>query len=164
MAGAVLLGRADIEDGDLAALHAAHELIPLDSLHRSARFEVLARDLIDLGESRLREPPEREEEAADLVVREAVLDVQALLLCVDESSGAQHLEVLRSIGDGDGGLLGECLDGARALAEQIQQLEPLGRRDGFPEPGELLVDGVLEPPMGRRHAVKYSTAYLNCQE
>ena len=61
-------------------------------------------------------------------------------------------------------LLGERLDGARALAEQVEQLEPLGRRDGLAEPGELLVDAVLEPPMGRRHAGKYSTECLNSQE
>ena len=164
MAGAVLLGRTDIEHGDLAALHAAQELVALDGLHRAALLEVLARDLVDLGEPRFREPAQRDEEPADLVVREAVLDVEALLLRVDESRGAQHLQVLRSVGDRDGRLLGERLDGARSLAEQVEQLEPLGRRDGLPEPRELLVDGVLEPPMGRRHTFNYSTACLNSQE
>jgi hypothetical protein len=60
-------------------------------------------------------------------------------------------------------LLGERLHGARALAKEIEQLEPLGRRDGFPEPSELLVDAVLELPMERRHSFKYSTKYLNNQ-
>jgi hypothetical protein len=58
-------------------------------------LEVLAGDLLDLGEARLGEPAQREEEPADLVVREAVLDVEALLLRVDEARGAEHLQVLR---------------------------------------------------------------------
>ncbi len=36
------------------------------------------------------------------------------------------------------------LDGAGALAEEVEQLEPLRGRDGLADPGELLIDVVLE--------------------
>ena len=164
MPRAVLLGRPDIEDGDLAVPHAAQQLFALDGLHRSALLEVLARDLLDLGEARLGEPAQREEEGADFVASQAVLDVETLLLGLYESRSAEHLQVLGSIRDGDAGLLGERFDRPRALAEEVEQFEPLGSRDGFPKPSKLLVDAVLEPPRERPHALKYSTRRLNSQD
>jgi hypothetical protein len=47
--------------------------------------------------------------------------------------------MLRGIRDRDGCLLGEGLDRARALAEEIEQIEPLRGREGLPEPRELLI-------------------------
>ena len=34
-------------------------------------------------------------------------------------------------------LLGKRLDGPRALTQEVEQLEPFGGRDGFPDAGEL---------------------------
>src|SRR5690606_28293195 len=64
-------------------------------------------------------------------------------------------------------LLGQGLDGTRALAEQVEQLEPAGAGDRLADPGELLEDSVLEATIGaRRHATsreafKYSIDQLN---
>ena len=117
---------------------------PCDRLERAPSLEVLARHALDLREPRPRERAQRDEEVRDLLVGQPVLDVEALLLRLDEPRRAQDLEVLRRVGDGDAGLLGERLDGARALAEQVEQLEPLRGRDRLADAGELLVDLVLE--------------------
>src|SRR5690606_27947926 len=61
----------------------------------------------------------------------------------------EHLEVLRRIGDRARGLPGQALYGPRALGEQVQQLDALGRGHGFTQPPKLLVDRVLEPTVGR---------------
>jgi hypothetical protein len=115
---------------------------------RRAALEVGAGDLLDLGEARLGEAAQRDEEPAHLVVGEAVLDVEALLLGLDEPRRPEHLQVLRGVGHRDGGLLGERLDGARALAQQVEQLDALGRRGGLPDAGELLVDASLKRRCG----------------
>jgi hypothetical protein len=63
--------------------------------------------------------------------------------------------VLGRVGNREGGLRGKRLDRARPLAEEIHQLEPLGRGQGLAEAGELLVDTVLESAMGvSRHQQK----------
>src|SRR5262249_38510266 len=151
----------DVEHGDFPGSHAPKEFLPFDGLHRAALLEVLPRDLIDLRKTSLRQSAQGDEEPADLVVGESVLDVQTLLLGVDEPSSPQHAQVLRRVGDGNRRLLGENLDGARALAEQVQQFEPFRRGQGLSETRELLVDRIFEAPMTRTHALKYSSIYLN---
>jgi hypothetical protein len=152
--GSILLGRSHIEYGDLALLHPAPELVALDGLHRTPGVQILTRNLVDLRESRLGEPTQREEELADLVVREPVLDVEPPFLCIDLSSRAEHLQVLGRVCDRDAGQLGQRLHGTRPLTQEVEELEPLRSRDGFPNPRELLVDRILEPPVGRRHALQ----------
>ena len=50
------------------------------------------------------------------------------------------------------GLAGQRLDGAGALAQQVEQFESLRGRDGLADAGELLVDAVLELPLRPGHA------------
>jgi hypothetical protein len=45
------------------------------------------------------------------------------------------------------GLLGELLNGLLALAQEIEQLEPLGARDRVADPGELGMQRILEGAM-----------------
>ena len=56
----------------------------------------------------------------------------------------QDLQVLGGIGDADSGLFGKGFYGARALAQQLQQLDPLGRRGGFPNAGKLFIHTILQ--------------------
>src|SRR5690606_16396851 len=114
---AVLFGRPDVEHGDLTAPHPLQELLRIDGLHRTASLEVLPRDLLNFSQTRLRERTQRSKEAAYLVMGEAVLDVGAPSFRLDESGCPEHLQVLGGVCDGEGGLLGERLDGAGALAE-----------------------------------------------
>src|SRR5439155_15540002 len=79
----------------------------------------------------------------------AVGDVEAVLLRLDEARGLQYLEVLRDVRDALSGLRHERFDGARRLAEEVEQLEANRVRGGLPDPGELLVDGILEAPVRR---------------
>jgi hypothetical protein len=60
------------------------------------------------------------EEVADVLIRETVLDVQALLLGVDEVCGPKDLKVLRCVCDADRCLIGKGLYGAWRLAEQVE--------------------------------------------
>jgi hypothetical protein len=94
VARAILFGWADIEHSDLTGSDSSKQLVALDGFHRAARLEVLAGELLELGEACLREPAQHDEEAADLVISDAVFDEEALLLGVDQPSGAQHLKVL----------------------------------------------------------------------
>ena len=151
--GAVLLARPHVEHGHLAAAHAAQQLGAAHRLHGLAPREVLATHLLDLGEARLGQPPQSEKELADLLVRQPVLDVEALLLRFDQARPAQDLQVLRGVGEADVRLRRQRLDRARPLAEQIEELEPFRGRQGPAEASKLLVDVVLEAPLRSGHAL-----------
>src|SRR5262249_57963778 len=71
---AVLLGRTHVEHGDLAVPHSPEELRSLDGLHGSPGLEVLAGDLVDLGQARFGEAAQGEEELADVLARESALE------------------------------------------------------------------------------------------
>ena len=58
-------------------------------------------------------------------------------------------------------MLSEDLDRARPLTEEVQQFEPLRCGDGLPEPRELLVDAVLEVPVGR-HLTQVLKQLIEC--
>jgi hypothetical protein len=122
------------------------------------------RDLLDLGEPRLSEPAQPDKEARDVVAGYSVVDIQPPLLCFDEPRSPKDLQVSRGVGDRESGLLGEHLDATRALTKQVEQLETLRRRDGFPELGQLLVHAVLEPPVGCRHCSTIQIEHLNSQQ
>ena len=131
---------------------AAKQLVTGDGLHRVAPPEVLASYELDFGEATLREAPKGQEELADVLTGEAVLDVQTLLFGLDQPSRTKNLEVLGCVCDREGRLIGEHLDGPGPLTEQIEQLKPLRRGDRFSQARKLLVDGVFEVSIGRSHA------------
>ena len=148
----VLLDRTNVEHRDLAAAHAAHQLVARDGLERAPSLEVLARHALDFGEPRPGQRSQRDEEVCDLLVREPVLHIEALLPGVDQACGAQDLQVLRRVADRDAGEAGQHLDGAWPLGKQVEQLQPLRGRGRLADPGDLLVDLVLELPLGPGHA------------
>jgi hypothetical protein len=62
---------------------------------------------------------------------------------LDQTGGAQDLKVLGGVRDAECSLIGEGLDGTRTLAQKLEQLDALGRADGFTDPGKLIVYAIL---------------------
>ena len=84
----------------------------------AALREIVLADALDLGESRVRQRPQLQDESDDLRVRQPIRDVRAGLLRLDQSRAAQHLEVVRRVGDALADLAGDRLDCARSLASR----------------------------------------------
>jgi hypothetical protein len=115
-----------------------------DSLQSTPLVQVLAADLLDLGETRLRQRSQLQEERADQRVRQSVGHMQTGLLGFDQAGAAQDLEVVRRIGDALANLRGQRVDGARPLRQEIEELEPARARRRLADPRDLLVDRGLE--------------------
>ena len=94
MPGPVLLAGTYVDEGYLTLSHPPKKLFTAHRFHSAALFEKLPRDLLDFREPGFGQPAQRMEEAADVLIRETVLDVQALLLGVDEACGPEDLKVL----------------------------------------------------------------------
>ena len=60
---------------------------------------------------------------------------------------AEDLDVLGGAGDGQPHLLGEGIDVAGALSQEIEDLEAFGVSERLPHAGELPIDAVFEEPM-----------------
>jgi hypothetical protein len=67
---------------------------------------------------------------------------------IDESGVAERTQVRAGVLDRSRALLGELLDRLLPLAEEVEDLDPLGAPERMTDPGELPVEGVLELPMG----------------
>jgi hypothetical protein len=91
----VLLTGSNVNQRDLAGANTADELRVVDGLKGAALFEVLPRDLLNLGESRFRQLPQFEKEGAYLRGRQAVGHVQPGLLGIDQASATKHLQMVR---------------------------------------------------------------------
>ena len=87
--------------------------------------------------------PERVEQDDDFVSAQAVLHELAFLAADDEAGLLELLQVLGGVGDRRGGQLGEILDIALALGEQLQQVEAHRARQGGADAGEVLEDVAL---------------------
>lgn len=109
-------------------------------------LEVVACDLLDLGQAVTRERPEGGEEARHAVVREPVHHPTALPAALDKTRPAQHLELGGGVGEVHRAGRGQLLDAALGLGEQFQQLDPLRVAQCPCQPAELGIEGVLSFP------------------
>jgi len=143
--GLVLLARAHVDHDQLVArVEAPTELGCVDRLERVAGLEVGADRLGDLAELGAGDLLDGLQQPAHGVVGDAVVDVSAVPTdryqagtseFLELGGGGRHLEV---------GGPGQFLDRAFALAQQIEQLQPLGVAHDLADPSELLVEGVLD--------------------
>jgi len=77
------------------------------------------------------------------LIGETVLNEEPSLARLDETGASQDLKVLGGVCDAERSLLGEGLDGTWTLAQQLEQLDALGRGHGFTDPGKLTVYVIL---------------------
>jgi hypothetical protein len=124
--GLIFPPRADIENDDLALTDAAEQFVASNGFHSAALLEIGLCDLPDLGEPGLGQLSQCVEEQADLIVRQPVLDKEALLLGFDEPGGTQDPQVLGCVCYGYVCLFCKRPDGARSLTEQVEKFEPFG--------------------------------------
>jgi hypothetical protein len=108
-----------------------------------ASFEVVAGDLLDLGQARARELTQRSQKAGHAIVGNPVDHSFALPTAVDQPGPAQNLKLGRGVREVHAAGGGEFVDAAVGLGEQLQQFDPLGVGDRRAEPAELGVEGVL---------------------
>ena len=140
VARGVLLTRTHVEDDDIAALRPLEQLGAGDGLELPVVFDVALHELLNLGKAGSCEVAESEEEAADLLVGDAMNDLRPLFPHVYEVRGPEHLQVLRGVRHGHPGRSGERLDTALALAEEIEKLDPAGGGERLPDPRELFME------------------------
>ena len=140
----VLLTRPNVDQRDLAGANPPYQFVVVDRLQRAALVEVLARDLLDFGQPRLRQVPQVEKERAHLAGPPAGTSRRGRPSGVDETCASEDLQMVRGRGHALAGLLGERFDGPRALREEVEELEPAGTRGRLPDAGDLLVDRGLQ--------------------
>src|SRR5437660_12398791 len=90
------------------------------------------------------------------------MDEEALLAALDQASLAQRLQMLRGVGQREPDLVGERLDAALALGEQLEQLEPVRAGQGLPDAGELSVEAVLEEAVRVGHSKVLNILVEHC--
>ncbi len=138
--GCVLLGRADVEDDDLTGPDALEQLGTGHPLGAVAARPDGAKDLVDLRQACPAEVAERGDEAAHLLAGGAVVDAGPLPAGLDQAGLANHLQVRRRRRELEPRRLGQGLDAALGLAEQVEQLDALGVHDYLADARQLLVD------------------------
>lgn len=142
VAGGELFRRADVEENGRACAEAAAEFGEGDGLGGGAGA-VGADDAVDFGEVVFAAVAEGAEEFADGGSGEGVEDLEALLAGLDEAGGAEGLEVLGGVGDGEAAEAGEVLDGAFGLGEEVEDFEAGGIGESLADAGEFGEEGLL---------------------
>jgi hypothetical protein len=138
--GDVLFARSHVNHGDFASANPPDELLVVDGLERAAPFQVLPRDLLNLGQARFRQLPQFQKEVAHLRVRETVGHVQPGLLAVDKTCTTQHLQMMRGRRDTLTSLLGERFDRAWSLRQEVEQFETARAGGRLTDASDLFVD------------------------
>ena len=90
--------------------------------------KVKAHDPLDLRDMRLADPPDCGKQGYHLIAGQAVKHVETLLAAQNQARLAQLLKVLGSVGNRGARHVGELLDRALGLREQLQELD--ARRAG----------------------------------
>ena len=140
----VLFARPHVDEDDASFLEAAQELLPADRRELVASVEIVARDLVELGQLRLAGGAQRPPQRVHRRRRDAIEDALRRATALDETSRVQHLEVLRRVGDRQLRFAGQILDGALALLEEVQQLQAYGTGQRLAQAGELFVDALFQ--------------------
>jgi hypothetical protein len=86
---------------------------------------------------------ERAQETHGLVVGQPIEDEGALAPRGDQVCVEKHAQMGAGVLDGHLDLVGDVLDGALALGEEVEQLEPLRAGEGVADPGEVGVELVF---------------------
>src|SRR6266542_2035530 len=161
----VLLGWPHVHHNDLLAADALHELLAAHRLEPIPGLDVIPDDPLHLGQPPRSQVAKGHQEPAHLVAGQAVEDLGSFLASLHQAGGTERLQVGRSIGEPHRRGVGHALDGAFALAQQVQDLQPLGGGHRLADPGELVVEPVLDLAPGRlRHSSNSSNNLLRSIE
>jgi hypothetical protein len=140
----VLLARPDVDERNFAGADPPHELIVGNRLQRAASFQVLARDVLDFCQARLRQTAQVKKEVAHLWVREPIRHIQTCFVGIDQAGTSKHLEVMGSRCDAPARLPGERFDGAVSLRQEVEELETARACHGLADARDLLVDRLFQ--------------------
>jgi hypothetical protein len=110
--------RPHVDDDDLARAQALGQLVATDRLDLVA--QVVARGALDVAQARGGDLAQREPERDDVPPSRAVVHARALAPGGDQAGPAQHLQVLGGVRHRQPRLLGQLLDGALALGQQVE--------------------------------------------
>jgi hypothetical protein len=113
--------------------------------------EVLADEVIEVGEAPFSDGVKSGAEVENRRVDEAVKDEQTIFAALDQRSLSQYLKMLRRIRQRQADLAGERINRAFALSQQLQYLDPVRAGERFAEPGELAVEAIFELAVGIGH-------------
>src|SRR5436190_10690505 len=116
--GLELLVGADVENNDIAASHTLQELGAIDGL--DLLTEVITCRALDLGQALGRGIPKCQPELQDVLACQVIADLVALPLAADQASGVQGLQVLGGIRGRLLARLGQLIDRARALGQEVK--------------------------------------------
>jgi hypothetical protein len=117
---------ADIQNGHQTRLQPLRQRLAGDRLHRVASVEIVVQHPVDLGEVALADPAERAQQRHHLgIAGEAVENMLAAALGLDQPGPAQDLQMARGVGEAHARLRGQFLDRALSLRQRLQQFEPV---------------------------------------
>src|SRR5919198_6302982 len=145
--GRVLLGRANVDEDDVAAGHPRDELVAVDGLDVAA--EVLARRSVDLGQAGSGRLAQRQPQPQRLVAGQRIAHARPRALACDQAGGVQGLQVLGGV---RGRLIAgvrELLHGARRLGQQVEQLQPHRAGERLAHHRDRLEEGGLRSAVPR---------------
>jgi len=100
--------------------------------------------LLYLGEPAVAQGLERSQQTEDVLIRQAIVHVGTVAPSHHQPCLAQHSQVGAGVLDRRRHMLGERFNGFLSLAEQVEQLDSLGARQGMADARELSVEGVFE--------------------
>ena len=157
VAGVELLRGAHVDEHDVVASKPLEELVAADRLYFGA--EVLARGALDLGEAGRRGVAQLEPQPQDVGAGERVVHARAVALAGYDTGGVQRLQVLRRVRGRLAARARQLIDAARALGEQVDQLEPAWARERLAHAGDRLEKRVLG--LARTHPLLFNRTLDN---
>ncbi len=163
VAGRVLGGRADVEHDHVTRRDPLRELGLADLLQPGAVTEVGGGEVVEFGMVCGGHVPERRPQLHDTLRRQSVIDPCPLAAGGHQTRRRQGSQVERRVGDTLADLVGQLLDVALTLGEDIDQLSAPAVRHCLRDLGEPVEQRILRnpithrPPPPPRHSIQTST-------
>jgi hypothetical protein len=147
VSGEVLLHRPHVQHDDIAGRHAGAQFL-VAHLAGGVLAEVGVAGSGHGGLVGFGNLAQQCEQLGDVVAGEPVVDAHAFAAGGDEAGLLEGLQVCRGGGQVQPGCLGEGVDGALALGEQVQQFQALSAGQCFAAGREGVVEGGLGAACG----------------
>jgi hypothetical protein len=149
MAGGVLAGGADVDEDQVAGLEAREQLVAIDVVDVGAVAEVGVGERVEVVELFGGELADGQPDLEHLVGGEPVVDVGALAAGGHQPGPGEGAQVVGGVGDRLVDLVGELLDAALALGEDLDDLGAPSGAQGGGDAAEAVEQCVLGGSAGR---------------
>lgn len=130
-----------VEHRDQIVMQSRDQVITRDRFERVTGLKVIGHDAADLGDIPFADAPQSLDESNHFgIAGQAIENVFAATLGLDEPRPSQDLQVARGVGKCQMRPRGQFLDAAYPLSEVLQQLKPMSVTERLRHSGEVLID------------------------